>query len=57
MKKHLLDEKSKFLCTTYRRFRCVERIIEQYLGQNYSSKELIIFNTDGEYPFELDPSL
>jgi hypothetical protein len=50
-------KKVSFVCTTYRRFRCVERIIEQYLGQNYGSKELIIFNTDGEYPFELDPSL
>lgn len=46
-------EKVSFVCTTYRRFRCVERIIAQYYAQSYENKELIIFNTDIEYPFKL----
>lgn len=43
-------KKISFICTTYRRFRCVERIIAQYLAQSYPYKELIIYNTDTEYP-------
>ena len=46
-----------FICTTYRRYRCVERIIEQFIQQDYSHKELIIFNTDVENPMDLDPDL
>jgi len=41
------------ICTTYRRSYCVRRIIAMYQAQNYQSKELIIFNTDTEYPIEL----
>lgn len=42
-----------FICTTYRRFTCVERIVAQYHAQSYLNKELIIFNTDEEYPYTL----
>ena len=49
-----------FICTTYRRFTCVERIVAQYYAQTHKDKQLIIFNTDTEYPYELgfvDPSI
>lgn len=46
-----------FICTTYRRYRCVERIIEQFIQQDYPHKELIIFNTDVENQMGLDPDL
>jgi len=46
--------KVSFVCTTYRRFNCVERIIAQYHSQTYNNKELIIFNTDEQYPLILD---
>ena len=45
--------KISFVCTTYRRFTCVERIIAQFYAQKHSDKELIIFNTDAEYPMKL----
>jgi len=51
-------KKISFVCTTYRRYTCVTRIIEQYLQQDYKGdKELIIFNTDIENPMFLDDSL
>ena len=53
-------KKVSFVCTSYRRFYCVKRIIAQYHAQTYTNKELIIFNTDMEHPFELgidDPSI
>ena len=46
-------KKVSFVCTTYRRFYCVKRIVAQYQAQTYKNKELIIFNTDEEYPYEL----
>jgi len=46
-----------FVCTTYRRYQCVERIIEQFLNQDYDNKELIIFNTDMQNPFVLSSEL
>lgn len=49
--------KISFICTTYRRYRCVQRIIKQYLSQDYRNAELIIFNTDTDIPFSLHPSL
>lgn len=49
--------KLSFICTTFRRYRCVERIIEQYLQQDYRNAELIILNTDDAHPFTLDQSL
>lgn len=42
-----------FVCTSYRRFTCVERIIAQFNAQTYPHKELIILNTDMEHPFTL----
>lgn len=53
-------KKLSFVCTTYRRFTCVERVVAQYHAQTYPNKELIIFNTDVDYPYELgfdDPSI
>jgi hypothetical protein len=46
-------KKLSFVCTSYRRFTCVERIVAQYHAQTYPNKELIIFNTDEEYPYIL----
>lgn len=46
-------KKVSFICTTYRRFHCVERIIAQFYSQIYKNKELILFNTDMEYPMSL----
>jgi len=45
--------KISFVCTTYRRFTCVERIIAQFYAQKHQNKELVIFNTDTDYPMEL----
>jgi hypothetical protein len=45
--------KVSFVCTTYRRFYCVRRIVAMYQAQSYQNKELIIFNTDTEHPIEL----
>jgi hypothetical protein len=47
-------KKVSFVCTTYRRFTCVQRILTQYYAQSYPNKELIIFNTDEEYPYSLE---
>lgn len=46
-------KKVSFVCTTYRRFYCVKRIVAQYQAQTYPNKELIIFNTDMEYLYQL----
>jgi hypothetical protein len=46
-------KKLSFVCTTFGRFTCVERIVAQYHAQTYSNKELIIFNTDEEHPYSL----
>lgn len=45
--------KISFVCTTYRRFTCVERVIAQFYAQRHQNKELIIFNTDIEHPMKL----
>ncbi len=34
------------VCCTYGRFKCVERVMNCFLAQDYPNKELIIFNTD-----------
>jgi hypothetical protein len=47
-------KKVSFVCTTYRRFTCVQRVLTQYYAQSYPNKELIIFNTDEEYPYSLE---
>jgi hypothetical protein len=44
-------KKVSFVCTSYRRFYCVRRILSQFLAQTYPNKELIIFNTDTEHPY------
>jgi glycosyltransferase involved in cell wall biosynthesis len=40
--------------TTYRRFHCVERSIAMFLGQDYFNNELIVYNTDVDFPVSLD---
>lgn len=45
------------ITTTYRRFRCIERIIAMWKEQTYKNSELIIYNTDYTYPLKLDESL
>lgn len=50
-------KKVSFVCTSYRRFYCVRRIIAQFMSQTYKNVELIIFNTDVEHPMQLDASL
>ena len=55
-----MTNKISFVCTSYRRFTCVERIIAQYYAQTYQKKELIILNTDMEHPMSMnfsDPSI
>jgi glycosyltransferase involved in cell wall biosynthesis len=47
-------KKVSFVCTTYRRFTCLKRILAQFNAQTYPNKELIIFNTDEEYPYVLE---
>lgn len=43
---------------TYRRFTCVERSIQFFLNQDYKGEvELIIYNTDIDYPLELSEQL
>lgn len=48
-----MEDKVSFVCTTFRRFTCVKRIVYQYYQQTHQNKELIIFNTDTEYPIQL----
>lgn len=53
-------KKVSFVCTSFRRFYCVQRIVAQYQAQTYPNKELIIFNTDTDFPYTLgedDPSI
>lgn len=53
-------KKVSLICTTYRREYCIKRILSQYHAQTYKNKELIIFNTDVEFPYKLgyeDPSI
>lgn len=47
-------KKVSFVCTSYRRFYCVKRILAQFNAQTYPNKELIIFNTDEEYPYVME---
>lgn len=46
-----LPKVSAIMCT-YRRFECVERSVNFFINQTYPNKELIIFNTDTEYPYK-----
>jgi len=45
--------KVSLICTTFRREYCIKRILSQFNIQSYPNKELILFNTDTEYPYEL----
>ena len=45
------------VCTTFKRYRCIRRIIEQFMQQDYGKCQLVLFNTDTEHPFVLDQSL
>lgn len=47
---------SAVMCT-FRRFRCVERAMNCFIHQTYSNKELIIYNTDTEFPYLHDEKL
>ena len=47
-------KKVSFVCTSYRRFYCVRRILSQFYAQTYPNVELILFNTDVEHPFVLE---
>lgn len=47
-------KKVSFVCTSYRRFYCVNRILSQFNAQTYPNKELIIFNTDEEFPYTME---
>lgn len=38
---------------TYRRFHYMQRIVSMFECQDYQNKELIIFNTDSDFPIEL----
>ena len=52
-----LPKVSCVMCT-YRRFTVLHRTIAAFLAQDYEGeKELIIYNTDEEYPLELDDTL
>lgn len=53
-------KKVSLICTTYRREYCINRILSQYNAQTYPNKELILFNTDIEFPYRMgyeDPSI
>lgn len=53
-------KKVSLICTTYRREYCINRIISQYHAQTYPNKELILLNTDIEFPYRMgyeDPSI
>lgn len=41
---------SAVMCT-FRRFKCVERAMNCFLQQTHENKELIIYNTDVEFPY------
>jgi glycosyltransferase involved in cell wall biosynthesis len=41
------------VCCTYGRFKCVERVMNCFLAQDYPNKELIIYNTDTDSPYDV----
>jgi glycosyltransferase involved in cell wall biosynthesis len=43
---------SAVMCT-YGRFKCVERALNCFIYQQYPTKELIIYNTDEEHPYNI----
>lgn len=44
------------VCCTYGRFKCVERVMNCFLAQDYPNKELIIYNTDTSSPYNVGQS-
>jgi glycosyltransferase involved in cell wall biosynthesis len=44
------------VCCTYGRFKCVERAMNCFLAQDYPNKELIIYNTDTDSPYDVSQS-
>jgi glycosyltransferase involved in cell wall biosynthesis len=44
------------VCCTYGRFKCVERVMNCFLAQDYPNKELIIYNTDIDSPYDVSQS-
>lgn len=44
------------VCCTFGRFKCVERVMNCFLAQDYPNKELIIFNTDTDSPYDVGQS-
>lgn len=44
------------VCCTFGRFKCVERVMNCFLAQEYPNKELIIFNTDTDSPYDVGQS-
>lgn len=52
-----MKPKISCVCCTYRRFHCIERIIQYFLNQTYTNSELVIYNTDMDHPLKLDETL
>jgi glycosyltransferase involved in cell wall biosynthesis len=44
------------VCCTFGRFKCVERVMNCFLAQDYPNKELIIYNTDVDSPYDITQS-
>lgn len=44
------------VCCTFGRFKCVERAMNCFLAQDYPNKELIIYNTDTDSPYDVGQS-
>ena len=44
------------VCCTFGRFKCVERVMNCFLAQDYQNKELIIYNTDTSSPYNVGQS-
>lgn len=49
-----MSKKISAVCCTYGRFTCVERVINCFLAQSHSEKELVLFNTASDHPY-IDP--
>lgn len=49
-----MSKKISAVMCTYGRFTCVERAMNCFLAQSYPNKELIIYNTDTDSPYDDD---
>jgi glycosyltransferase involved in cell wall biosynthesis len=47
-------QKVSFICTTYKRFKCVRRVLSMFYAQSHPDKEIVIFNTDTDNPYTKD---